>query len=155
MLPPIVVSIEVACEKATAFTIFSEQMATWWPLSKRAMSLYSGGKAKTLDVEARVGGTIVEVGEDGTRHLWGTFQRFEPHDILAIAFHMGLPPEQAGNVEVSFTDLGNGRTAVRLEHSNWEGYGEMAAMMRKGYAGSWGLILADSFGVACEAATLA
>jgi len=155
MLPPIVLTIEVACEKAKAFSIFTQQMAAWWPLGKRAMSLYSGGKAMTLEVEARLGGTIVEVGDDGTRHFWGSFKRFEPHDLLVLDFHMGLPPEQSGTVEVSFTSAGPGRTAVKLVHSNWEGYGDMAAMMRKGYAGSWGLILADSFGVACEAEALA
>lgn len=152
MLLPVVVSIEVDCDKPTAFTIFAEQMPTWWPLTKRAMSLYSGSKPKVLEIEAEAGGTIVEVGEDGVRHHWGTFRRFEPSDLLSLDFHMGLPPEQSGQVEVVFTALDGGRTSVKLTHSNWEGYGEMADTMRSGYGGSWGLIFADAYGSACYAA---
>jgi len=72
MLDPIIKTIEVPCSQEKAFGVFVNEMGSWWPLDKRSMSLMQGGKpAKSLRVEAKQGGKIVEIGSDDTEHLWG------------------------------------------------------------------------------------
>jgi len=150
MLEPLSYRVEVPCNQKKAFEVFSE-MATWWPLDKRAMSLYeTGNPARTITVDARKGGRIVEIGADDSEHHWGTFTAFDPHDYLAMDFHMGLPAEQTGTVEVKFTPMDDARTLVELVHSNWEGYGDMAEMMIKGYGSSWHMLFEECYKAACE-----
>ena len=151
MLDPIVKTIEVPCGQEKAFKVFVEEMGSWWPLDKRAMSLMQGdGKpAKTVQVEAKLGGRIVEIGQDDTEFHWGTFTSYDPHDSLAMDFHMGLPPEQASLVEVRFTALAEDRTRVELTQSNWEAFGDMAEMMRKGYGSGWVIIFEQGYKAAC------
>lgn len=104
MLDPIVKTIEVPCSQEMAFVVFVNEMGSWWPLDKRSMSLmYSGQPAKSLRVESKQGGQIVEIGPDDTEHLWGTIKSYDPHNFVSMDFHMGLPPENASPVEVRFT----------------------------------------------------
>ena len=152
MLEPLVSRIEVACDQQTAFTIFVEQMGAWWPLHKRSMSMHQGQSAKALRADPRPGGQIIETGHDDTEHLWGSFKRIVPHEFVSMDFHMGLPPEQASLVEVRFLPLRDKRTQVELTQNNWEAFGDLAEMMRRGYGSGWVLIFEDAFRNACDAA---
>lgn len=150
MLDPIVKTIEVPCSQEQAFRVFATGMGDWWPLDKRSMSLYDCEKpAKTLQVDARLGGKIVEIAGDDKEHHWGTFTVYDPNDSLAMDFHMGLPPENASLVEVHFTALADDRTRVELTQSNWEAFGDMAEMMYKGYGSSWALLFEERYKSAC------
>ena len=151
MLDPIIKTIEVPCSQEKAFGVFVNEMGSWWPLDKRSMSLMSGERkpAKSLRIEAKLGGQIVETGHDDTEYHWGTIRSYDPHDSLAMDFHMGLPPENASLVEVRFTALENGRTRVELTHSNWEAFGDMAEMMRSGYGSGWVIIFEEAYKSAC------
>jgi len=125
-------------------------MGSWWPLDKRSMSLMSVGKpAKSLSIEPKQGGRIVEITADDTELLWGTIKSYNPHDALSLNFHMGLLPENASLVEVRFTALGDERTRVELTHSNWEAFGDMAEMMRGGYSSGWVIIFEEAYNSAC------
>ena len=151
MLDPIIKTIEVPCSQEKAFGVFVNEMGSWWPLDKRSMSLMSGDRkpARSLRIEAKQGGQIVETGHDGTEYHWGTIRTFDPHDLLTMDFHMGLPPENASLVEVRFTALENERTRVELTHSNWEAFGDMAEMMRGGYGSGWVIIFEEAYKSAC------
>lgn len=149
MIEPIVRTIEVPCDKEKAFRVFVEEMGSWWPLDKRAMSLKDGKSVKTLNVEPRLGGRIVEISEDDEEHHWGTFTSFEPHDAVDMDFHMGMPPDSASLVEVRFTALDDGRTQVQLTQSNWEAFGDMAEMLRGGYDSGWVIIFDQAYKSAC------
>ncbi len=149
MLEPIVKTITVPCSQDKAFDIFVD-MASWWPLEKRSMSLIrAGGPAKKLAVDAREGGRIVETALDDQEWHWGTFVKFEPHAFLQMTFHMGLPEDKTGHVDVTFTPISASETQVELNHHNWEGYEDMAEMMYQGYGGSWDLLFVDHFNAAC------
>ena len=150
MLDPVVKSIDVPCAQQKAFEVFCD-MPAWWPLDKRSMSLMrAGGPAKGLAVDARLGGQIVETAADDVAHHWGTFTKFDPHAHLQLDFHMGLPAEQSGQVDVTFTPISATQTRVELVHSNWEGYGDMAEMMRNGYGGSWEMLFEEAYRGACQ-----
>lgn len=152
MLDPVVSRIEVACDQKTAFTIFVEQMGAWWPLAKRSMSMHAGHPPKALRTDPRPGGKIIETAFDDAEHHWGTFKRVDRHDFVSMDFHMGLPPETASLVEIRFTPLSDKHTEVVLTQSNWEGFGNLAEMMRGSYGSSWALIFEDAFRNACDAA---
>ena len=149
MLDPIIKTIEVPCSQKKAFGVFVNEMNSWWPLGRFSISMYSGKPAKSLRIEAKQGGKIVEIGHDDTEHLWGTIRSYDPHAFLSMDFHMGMPAESASLVEVRFTALGNERTRVELTQSNWEAFGEKAAMNRGGYESAWVIIFEQAFKSAC------
>ncbi len=149
MLDPIDFTIEVPCGQEKAFAVFVNEMGSWWPLDKRSMSMHSGKPAKSLRIEAKQGGRIVEIGHDDTEHLWGTIKSYDPHNSISMDFHMGLPPENASLLEVRFSALGNERTQVELTQSNWEAFGDMAEMMRGGYCSGWVIIFEQAYKSAC------
>ena len=149
MLEPIVKTIEVPCSQEKAFKVFVNEMGTWWPLDKRSMSMKSGKPAKSLRIEPRQGGKIVEIGHDDTEHLWGTIKSYDPYGSITLDFHMGLPAENASLVEVRFTALQQERTRVELTQSNWEAFGDMAEMLRGFYGSGWVVIFERAFKSAC------
>ena len=150
-MDPLIKSIEVPCAQAEAFRIFVNEMGSWWPLAKRSMSLKAVGKpAKSLQVDPRVGGRIVEIGPDGSEHHWGTFRQLDPSNLVAMDFHMGMPPEQASLVEVRFVPVESDRTRVTLTQSNWEAFGDMAEMLRGGYEPGWVIIFEQAYLAACS-----
>ena len=150
MIDPLIKTIEVPCGQPEAFRIFVNEMGSWWPLHKRSMSLKAVGKpAQSLRVDPRIGGKIVEIGPDGTEYHWGTIKALHPYDSVAMDFHMGMPPERASLVEVTFAAVTEGRTRVTLTQSNWEGFGDMAEMLLGGYRSGWDIIFAQSYLAAC------
>jgi uncharacterized protein YndB with AHSA1/START domain len=150
MIEPLIRTIEVPCSQAEAFRVFVHGMGSWWPLAKRSMSLKAVGKpAKSLEVDPRLGGKIVEIGPDGTEHHWGTITAMAPNDSVTMDFHMGMPPDKASIVEVTFVPVDDTRTRVTLTQSNWEGFGDMAEMLRGGYVSGWDIIFATAYRLAC------
>ena len=151
MLDPIVRTIDVPCSQADAFAVFVNDMPTWWPLGRFSISAKGKTVPRSLSVEAKPGGRIVEVGHDGTEHLWGTIRSFQPNDLVSMDFHMGTGPELATLVEVRFTAVEPELTRVVLTQSNWEAAGEMANMLRGGYGVGWTVIFEEAFARAAAA----
>ncbi len=156
MLDAIVKIIEVPCSQEKAFSVFVNEMDSWWPLDKFTVSAMGGAAAKAIRVEPMQGGKIVEIGPDDSEHLWGTIEAYDPHDFFSMHFHINHPGDQwvayvesRSLVEVRFIVLGNERTRVELTQSNWEAFGEMADMMRGGYGGGWAVIFEQAFKSAC------
>ena len=150
MLDPVVMTIQVPCSQEAAFRVFVDEVTTWWPL-KYSVSGLGGGMAQSVRIEPKTGGLVVEVGQDGTEHHWGTVRTYDPFVLFRMDFHMGLPaPEAPSLVEVRFTPLGEERTQVVLTQSNWEAFGDKAADMQGGYGGAWVHIFETAFRKACE-----
>ena len=151
MLKPIVKVIEVPVDAVTAYQRFTAQMGDWWPLESRSISFHSNGvTAKALQTDPVTGGAIVEIAADNARHVWGAFTDCDAPNSVAIDFHMGHPREQATHLVVSFLEMGEDQTLVKLVHSGWERYGALADMMRDGYDTGWDEIFVEAFCRACN-----
>ena len=70
MLEPIIRTIDVPCNQERAFTIFINEMDSWWPLGKFTTTAFTGNPADSIRVEAKEGGEITEVSPDGTEYTW-------------------------------------------------------------------------------------
>ena len=152
MLDPIIKSIEVPCSQEKAFEVFLNKMDSWWPLDRFTTSAMAGAPAKSIRVEAKQGGNIVEIGSDGAETLWGTIKSYDPHGFLSMEFHVPQPDENVESrslLELQFTALGDDRTRVKLTQSSWEALGEMAEQMHGGYSGAWGVIFEQAYKSAC------
>jgi uncharacterized protein YndB with AHSA1/START domain len=150
-LEPLVKTIEVPCSQEKAFRVFLE-MSSWWPLGKFTTSAIGGAPAKSIRVEPKAGGQIVEIGHDDTEHLWGTIRTYDPFEFLRMDFHIPVPGERVesrSTVEVRFTTLGAERTRVVLTQSNWEAFGRRAQMMQGGYGKGWAVIFEQAYKAAC------
>ena len=58
MTAPIIKSLEVPCNAATAFDVFVSRIGAWWPLDSHAASAADGKPARDATNEARVGGRV-------------------------------------------------------------------------------------------------
>ncbi len=153
MLDPLVKTIDVPCTQAMAFDVFIAEMDTWWPLGIFTTSAMNGAPARGIQIEAREGGTIIEIGSDGTETLWGHIEHYEPHHRLALRFHIPRPGEEVDQrslVEVTFTPLSLSETRVQLAQSDWEAFGSRAKDMQGGYGGGWDKIFTIAYKSACE-----
>jgi len=125
------VTVNVPVERA--FEAFTDGITSWWPLATHS---YGGEKATTAVFEGREGGRVYERQEDGTEADWANVVAWEPPSRFLLDWKI-CPSE----VEVRFTDEGEGVTRVDLEHRGWERAGENAAAMRENYAGGWDVVL--------------
>ncbi len=132
----------VALGKGRTFELFTESMATWWPLET-----HSCGGVDAVDVrfEGRIGGRVVEVTTDGTEYEWADVIAWDPPHRFALAWHPNPDPVAATIVDVRFTELNDGGTRIDLEHRAWEELGdELARSTRTGYDTGWDLVI-DAF----------
>lgn len=138
---PIVKTVRVNLSPEAAFDLFTSRMSAWWPLGKNSVSAGEGETAKSLDLEPKVNGELVEIGHDGTRHVWGHVQVWEPGRSVAMSWHPGQSPENPTRVQVDFQPDGDG-TRVTLVHSGWEALGEEGPKARGSYNEGWNGVLA-------------
>jgi uncharacterized protein YciI len=130
-VPPIRREILVDADPATAFEVFTERLAHWWPLAQ--LSVY-GADATVAFTDGR----IIERSADGHEAVWGTVTRWEPPEAVAFSWHPGQPAEPASHVEVTFAAAA-GQTRVRLEHSGWEAFADPVAA-RAEYDHGWPMV---------------
>ncbi len=134
---PITKSIRVKATPERAFQVFTNNVIKWWP------PIYTIGRSpmKEVIMEPRVGGRWFEIGEDGSQCQWGDVLAWSPPDRLLLAWRIGMDwqfdPSLLTEVEVTFTDAGNGETGVQIVHSKFENYGadaEKAAQIFDGWS---------------------
>jgi uncharacterized protein YndB with AHSA1/START domain len=152
MIEPLIKVIEVPCSQKNAFDTFLEKMDTWWPLGKFTVSAMAGQPASGIRVDARVGGQITEIGNDGAEVLWGTIRVLDRYSRLVMDFHIPRPGDVVTTrplLELDFEPLGPALTRVRLCQSNFEALGEIGASVRGGYGFGWGMIFEQGYKTAC------
>jgi hypothetical protein len=126
------VSFEVGCGVDHAFATWTERIGTWWP----ADHTLSGGSVLIV-LEGRVGGRIYERTSQGEEHDWGVVTVWRPPASLAYRWHLGVGPESATTVEVTFSALDHDRTKVQIEQTGWERLGGAAPDQRNRNRAGW------------------
>jgi uncharacterized protein YndB with AHSA1/START domain len=126
-------SVTVRRPVEEAFALFTEGIATWWPLATH--SIYEE-RATTAVFESRVGGRLYEISIDGEKGVWGTVRVWAPPHRIVYSWHPGRGEETAQEVEVQFAADGVG-TRVEIEHRGWE----RAPEQRSGYDEGWDFVL--------------
>jgi uncharacterized protein YndB with AHSA1/START domain/uncharacterized protein YciI len=139
-VPPLRRQIVVPADPATAFKVWTDEIATWWPLER--FSVY-GDRAAVSFVDGR----LVERGPDGGEATWGEVLDWEPPDRLRITWHPGRDAARATEVEVRFEAVedfsGPGlgpATLVTLVHRGWERLADPQAA-RDEYENGWPVVV--------------
>lgn len=144
-------SVRVKAPIDRAFSVFVEQMETWWPATHHI----GDTPFEAIFVEPRVGGRWYERNAKGELCDWGKVLKWDPPHRVAFSWHVGPghdqpdwkadpDPEKASEVEIRFTAEGPDITFVELEHSKLERHGEGYEQLRALFdgPGAWGDILA-------------
>lgn len=139
-------TIDVQAPQRVAWQVFTEQMASWWPLA-----VYKIGKTNAVDaiIEPRVGGRWYERGDDGSTCDWGRVLAWEPHTRLVLSWDITADwqydPALQTEIEIRFIADGEDRTRVELEHRRLDRYGARRDEMRTIFdqTGDWGKLLAS------------
>ena len=150
MPDPIVKTIEVPCSQEQAFNVFVNEISNWWPLGRYSLSARCGEVSKSLHIEPKQGGKIVEIAYDDAEHLWGTVKTYDPHESLSMVWHPGDSAKSASLVELQFAVLEPERTRVRLTESNWEAHRKTAKMRHGRHGDGWIVIFEQAFKSACD-----
>jgi uncharacterized protein YndB with AHSA1/START domain len=145
------VRVQVPIERA--FSIFVEQMETWWPAAHHI----GAQPFQAIFVEPRAGGRWYERDAQRNECNWGRVMVWEPPHRVTFSWHLGpdwkFNPDmaKASEVEIRFTTEGLSATLVELTHSgierHGEGYEKLRAMMDG--PGAWEHNLSE-FGRATE-----
>jgi uncharacterized protein YndB with AHSA1/START domain len=138
-------TIVVQASQERAFTVFTEQFGSWWPLEGKSVG---AAPAVAVAIEPRVGGRWYERAADGSECSWGDVLAYEPPERIVLRWDLSAAFEaqrDAGPVvEVRFVAEGPATTRVELEHRGLEHYGDAAGPASEAVAGDrgWPQILA-------------
>jgi uncharacterized protein YndB with AHSA1/START domain len=123
---PVRSSVVVAAPVDEAFSVFTDDMASWWPPDHHILQ----SELASMEFEPRVGGAIVDHGVDGSSCRWARVLAYDPpHRVvfswdITLAWQVETDPARTSEVEVTFTPAGDGRTLVELEHRHIERHGD-------------------------------
>ena len=133
---PILRATHVRRTPDEAFTLFTDHIGAWWPLTSHGVF---GSDSAGADF---VNGRLVERSVDGRTAVWGEVLVWEPGRRLALTWRPGRAEGPASRVDVSFVADADG-TRVELVHGGWEEFAERASQARSSYAGrdAWGRVL--------------
>jgi uncharacterized protein YndB with AHSA1/START domain len=148
-------SIVVDAPIDRAFSVFTEQIGSWWNADHHILE----GELAEMVFETRVGGHVYDRGVDGSECRWATVLAYEPPRRFVISWNINLQwkleldPQRASEVEVRFLAEDPNRTRVELEHRNLDRHGDGWEQMRDavGSPGGWSRGLESFAGAAGSA----
>lgn len=132
-------SVKVSVPVDRAFEVFTAEIGTWWPLRTHAVDTE---RSRTVIMEGRVGGRLLERAPSGEEHVWGTIAAWEPPSRIVYSWHPGRDEETAQEVEVTFEAEGDG-TRVQIRHYGWEKLGDRMEETVASYDEGWDLVIAE------------
>ena len=133
-IEPVVVAVEVRRGVEDAFGVFTNEIASWWPVADHSVV---ADEVEAVVLEGRVGGRLYERWRDGGESDWGRVVAWEPPSRLVLSWSPNPERSATTEVEVRFTALAPGHTRVELEHRGWERLGDRAAEIRDNYREGW------------------
>lgn len=137
-IAPIVKSVHVDCAVEDAFSVFTREISTWWPMRTHSINEES---VRAVVLEEREGGELYEVVADGGRARWGTVTVWEPPHRLVVSWHVNPQRPAPTEWEARFSPDGDG-TRLDFEHRFWERLGDAATDARAQYDTGWDPVLA-------------
>lgn len=147
---PIRKTLLVRATPQKAFEVFTAGFDRWWPRTHHI----GDTPLRAVVLEPGVGGRWYSTHEGGEQRTWGDVLVWEPPARLVLAWRIDhefkCAPDLLTEVELSFQDLGDGRTQVEFEHRHLERFGDSDAARRtlSGMDGGWGAILTQFRAVA-------
>jgi uncharacterized protein YndB with AHSA1/START domain len=134
-------SIVVEAPVERAFTVFTDEIETWWDPDHHLLD----GELAEMVFEPQVGGHLYDRGVDGSECRWARVLVYEPPDRVVISWDINTgwqletDLERTSEVEVRFVPEGPDRTRVELEHRNLDRHGDGWEQMRDavGSADGW------------------
>ncbi|HZM38986.1 MAG TPA: SRPBCC domain-containing protein [Acidimicrobiales bacterium] len=147
MIEALRIDLEVDCPPAHAFATWTERFGQWWPHGHTVT-----GDPDAVVLEPHAGGRIYERTHDGREVDWGEITAWEPPRRLAYLWHIRRDRLDATDVEITFTDRGDGTTRVEIIHSGWERLGDNGRTWRDANRGGWAGLL-PVFIAACTSTT--
>jgi len=135
-------SVEVEVPVERAFTVFTEEINSWWDPDHHLLD----GELAEMVFEPRVGGTVYDRGVDGSECHWARVLVWEPPTRFVISWDINVDwkletdHDRTSEVEVRFIEQGSERTLVELEHRNLDRHGDGWEGMRDsvGSDNGWG-----------------
>jgi uncharacterized protein YndB with AHSA1/START domain len=124
------ITVEAPVERA--FTVFTRDIASWWPEQHHLLQAPLAG----MVFEPRAGGHIIDRGADGSECRWARVLAYEPPNRVVFSWDISLQWQietdlaRTSEVEVRFVAEGGGRTRVELEHRHIDRHGEGWEQMR-------------------------
>ena len=109
-------SITVDAPIDVAFSVFTEDMASWWPPDHHILQ----APLASMVFEPRAGGRVYDVGEDGTECQWARVLVHEPPHRVVFSWDISLQwqvesdPDRTSEVEVTLHSGGPEPHAGRI-----------------------------------------
>ena len=127
-----------------AFEVFTEGIASWWPLHSHSVGAMGdkGTPPETVIFETGPNGRLYERSTSGQEAHWANVAAWEPPNRFVLEWKVNPEAIAATEVEVRFTPEGDG-TRVELEHRGFERLGEAAQEAHKGYSTGWPTVFQD------------
>lgn len=131
--------VVVAGTPERAFAAFTQRLGEFKPPEHNLLAT----PIVSTVLEPRVGGHIIDRGEDGSECRWARVLVFEPPDRLVFSWDIGPTwqleaPENASEVELRFLPDRPGHTRVELEHRHLDRHGPGWPALREGVDGDQG-----------------
>jgi uncharacterized protein YndB with AHSA1/START domain len=126
------VVVDASIDKA--FSVFTDRFGDFKP---REHNLLAAPITETV-FEPRVGGNIVDRGEDGSECRWARILAYDPPHRVVFSWDIGptwqveTDPARTSEVEVTFTAETADRTRVDLEHRHLDRHGPGWESVRDG-----------------------
>jgi uncharacterized protein YndB with AHSA1/START domain len=126
-------SITVDAPIERAFHVFTQEMASWWPPEHHLLD----APLREMVVEPRAGGSIYDVGTDGSTCRWARVLEYDPPNLFVFSWDINLQwqietdHDRTSEVAITFTPEGENRTRVELEHGNLDRHGDGWEKMRE------------------------
>jgi hypothetical protein len=133
VIEPLRFSFAVQCPADHAFDVWTARASQWWPQA-HTISQESGLQ---VVFEGRAGGRIFERMANGREIEWGEVTVWEPPRRLGYLWYIATDRASATEVEITFSDLGDEGTQVKIEHAGWERLGERGGGWRRINQGGW------------------
>jgi uncharacterized protein YndB with AHSA1/START domain len=137
VIEPLRLSFQVECPADLAFDVWTQRIATWWPVSHSV----SAEPDIQVVLEPRVGGRIFERTVSGAEHDWGEITVWEPPQRLVYVWHLRRDRVDATEVEISFHELDPSTTVVEIEQRGWERLGARGPDWRNANLAGWNGLL--------------